>query len=85
MADRNQTPAPKVSSKGEYEEKGPRKMPATEHLESGYTTGINPENEVISDTIQRTTAQQQEERERNIKKGGDSLDIPSGMEGEGRK
>jgi hypothetical protein len=82
MKDKSQTPAPKVSSKGTHKEKGQRKEPAIEHLESGYSTGINPENEVIKDTLQQTTAAQQESREKKIKERGGSLDIPSGMEGE---
>jgi len=80
MKDKNQTPVPKVSS-GEAPDKKSKAGPAIEHLESGISEGISPGNQKISDRA-KTTTQAQEERERNLEEGSDSLKINSGKEGQ---
>jgi len=76
MASKNQTPAPKVSSESKQKIKGQRKEPAVEHLETGPQQGVTRENVEALDDL-KTTAQKQEEREKRLKYGHDSLDIPS--------
>jgi len=75
MASKNQTPAPKVSSESRQGNKGQRKEPAVEHLETGAGHGISRENDAAVEDL-KTTSQKQEEREKRIKNGHDSLDIP---------
>jgi hypothetical protein len=85
MASKNQTPAPKVSSRGEYDEKGPRKELSVDHMESGYDKGISPEQKDEGPLAAKTTQQQQEERAANSNNAQKSLDIKYGMEGEGKQ
>jgi len=83
MASKNQTPAPKVSSESKQHIKGQRKELAIEHLETGQQQGVTRENvDAVEDM--KTTSQKQEEREKRLKDGHESLDIPSGNEGEGK-
>ncbi len=84
MKGKNQTPVPKVSSKKKPEIDYDNQKPAEEHLESGHSKGISPSNKSISKEIQ-TTKEAQENREKKLKKGHDSLDIQSGSEGKAKK
>lgn len=70
--DKNQTPAHKSSSKGEYEERGLQNKPAAENLQS-HT------NENVSPTHAETTSEQQAQR------SPDNLKIPKVKEGDGKK
>lgn len=53
---------------------GTWKEPAIEHLETGHAEGVSPENDPISDDV-KTTFQAQQEREKKLDKGHDSMDI----------
>lgn len=77
--DKKQTPVPKASSKGEYNEKGLQTEPATEHLESGNDTGITPHLKEKGLNAAETTQQQQEKQSK-----GD-LKIPKIMESDGKE
>ena len=83
MASKNQTPAPKVSSKTEDKNDGQRKELALE-LDSGLENGISPEQRDKGQLAAKTTLEQQEERNEKSK-DDKSLDIPYGREGEGKK
>lgn len=83
MDSKNQTPASKVSSRGRYDEKGPRKELSVEHPESGYKKGIAPEMKDEGPLAAKTIREQQEERAANSEGGNKSLKIKYGMEGEG--
>jgi len=85
MASKNQTPAPKVSGDSDHGTRGKRKEPAVEHLESGYYQGISPEMKDEGQLAAKTTMQQQEEQAEKSSHGEKSLEIPYGMEGEGKK
>lgn len=66
-SDKNQSPAPKVSSQTKEDYKGKRKMPAEEFLEVGPSHGITKENsdELI---IPESSAQKQEKQLKEGKK-----------------
>lgn len=83
MKDKDQTPVPKVSS-DEAPDKKSKAEPTIEHLESGISEGISPDNKKRADHA-KTTTQAQEQRERNLEKGSDSLKINSGKEGQATK
>lgn len=70
--DKIQTPAPKSSSKGEYNEKGIQKSPAAENLQSHV-------NEKVSPAHAETTSEQQAQR------SPDNLKIPKVKEGADKK
>jgi hypothetical protein len=70
--DKNQTPAPKSSGKGQYEESGLQNKPAAENLQSHV-------NEKVSPTHAETTSEQQAQR------SPDNLKIPKIKEGADKK
>ena len=74
MASKNQTPAPKVSSKGKDDkEEGKRETPAIEHMETGVSKGITPENMTDGPDSAPTTKEMQEDlgRSKINRKGND--------------
>ena len=74
MASKNQTPAPKVSSKGrDGKEEGQRETPAIEHMETGASKGITPENMTDGPDSAPTTKEMQEDlgRSKINRKGND--------------
>ncbi|WP_277013637.1 hypothetical protein [Flavobacterium lindanitolerans] len=84
MKGKNQTPVSKVSSKKKPEIDYDNQKPAEEHLESGHSKGISPSSKETSKDI-KTTKEAQEKREKNLERGHDSLDIPSGSEGKAKR
>lgn len=85
MAEKNQTPAPKISGMTDDKNDGQRKELVVDHLESGYDKGISPELRDEGPLTAKTTQQQQEERMKNSQGATKSLEIPSGNEGEALK